>query len=60
LLNKNYINIKTNDNYARHGNGKENGFEPIKVMLEGVDGAQLLFMAEENEQGTLNLKFPQL
>ncbi|MBI2632698.1 MamI family restriction endonuclease [Candidatus Pacearchaeota archaeon] len=51
---------KSNDNYARHGNGRENGFEPIKVMLEGVNGAQLLFMAEENEQGIITLKSPNL
>ena len=49
---------KTNDNFARHGNGRKNGFEPIKVMLEGLDGAILIFKAEENEKGVIELKYP--
>ena len=32
----------TNDNYARHGNGRSNGFDKLRVPLEGVDGAELL------------------
>ena len=49
---------KTNDDYARHGNGRSNGFDPIKIKLEGVKGAELLFLAEEHEHGKIELKFP--
>lgn len=47
---------KTNDNYARHGNGKENGFEPIQILLEGTTGSELIFKAEENNRGLIEIK----
>lgn len=39
--------LKTDDNYARHGNGRSNGFDPLKIMLEGVEGAKKILHAEE-------------
>lgn len=39
--------FKTDDNFARHGNGRANGFEPIKIELEGVPGAKKILHAEE-------------
>jgi len=38
---------KTDDEFARHGNGRKNGFVPIKVELSGVTGAKKLLHAEE-------------
>lgn len=46
---------KRDDTYARHGNGRKNGFAPIKIYLEGVEGARLLFKAQENEKGVIEL-----
>jgi hypothetical protein len=41
---------KSNDTFARHGNGREDGFERLQIQLEGVEGAKLLFLALiENE-----------
>jgi hypothetical protein len=37
---------KTDDNFARHGNGREDGFEKLQIHLEDVEGAKLLFCAE--------------
>lgn len=39
--------FKTDDNFARHGNGRSNGFTPIKIELENVPGAKLILHAEE-------------
>ncbi len=36
----------TNQNYARHGNGKQNGFEKLQIPLENTTGAELIFKAE--------------
>lgn len=39
--------LKTDDNYARHGNGRKNGFQPLKIKLENVKGAKKILHAEE-------------
>jgi hypothetical protein len=39
--------LKTDDNFARHGNGQENGFPPIEINLESVAGSQKILHAEE-------------
>lgn len=38
---------KTNETYARHGNGRSNGFEPLRIELQTPPGSQLIFHAEE-------------
>lgn len=38
---------KTNEDFARHGNGRVNGFTPIKIKLENVQGAKKILHAEE-------------
>lgn len=44
---------KTNDNFARHGNGRD--FEKLQVKLEDIEGASLIFLAEENINGTIEI-----
>lgn len=39
-------NNGTNQNYARHGNGRQNGFEKLQIPLENTAGAELIFKAE--------------
>lgn len=41
----------TDENFARHGNGKESGFEKLIIPLEGIEGSELIFKAdiEDNE-----------
>lgn len=41
--------LKTDDNFARHGNGRSNGFEPIKISLENNSGAKKILHAEEKD-----------
>lgn len=41
--------FKTDDNFARHGNGRSNGFTPIKIELENNTGAELILHAEQRE-----------
>ena len=36
----------TDDNYARHGNGRENGFPKLNIPLENTEGATLIFRAD--------------
>lgn len=36
----------TDDNYARHGNGRENGFSKLNIPLENTEGATLIFRAD--------------
>lgn len=36
----------TDDNYARHGNGRENGFFKLNIPLENTEGATLIFRAD--------------
>lgn len=37
----------TEENFARHGNGRTNGFSKLNIPLEGIDGAELIFRADE-------------
>lgn len=37
----------TEENFARHGNGRTNGFSKLNIPLEGIDGAKLIFRADE-------------
>lgn len=36
----------TNQTYARHGNGKANGFDKLQIPLENTPGSELIFKAE--------------
>ena len=36
----------TNENFARHGNGRNNGFEKLNIPLEDTEGASLIFRAD--------------
>lgn len=47
---------RTNETFARHGNGRVNGFEPLKIHLENVPGSRLIFHAEEKEGVMVLLK----
>lgn len=37
---------ETDENFARHGNGRENGFTKLNIPLENTDGAKLIFRAD--------------
>jgi len=39
--------LKSNDNFARHGNGRRNGFKPIKIRLENTPGSKIILSVEE-------------
>lgn len=41
--------FKTDENFARHGNGRLNGFDPLKIELEGVPGTKKILHAEERD-----------
>ncbi|WP_238881766.1 MamI family restriction endonuclease [Clostridium sp. YIM B02551] len=43
----------TEENFARHGNGRSNGFDKLEIPLENTDGAELVFRADENENGVI-------
>lgn len=45
----------TEENFARHGNGRSNGFEPIRIALEGVEGSDLIFRADETPTGEITI-----
>lgn len=36
----------TNENFARHGNDRANGFSKLKIPLENTEGAELIFRAD--------------
>lgn len=42
--------FKTDDNFARHGNGRKNGFTRIKIELDNVQGVKKILQAEEKEE----------
>lgn len=46
---------KTNENFARHGNGREDGFQKLKVELENTQGSELIFHAEEDMNGEIQI-----
>lgn len=37
---------ETNENFARHGNGRRNGFEKLNIPLEDTEGSSLIFRAD--------------
>lgn len=41
--------FKTNEEFARHGNGRKNGFTPRKIKLENSKGVKKILHAEEKE-----------
>ena len=43
----------TEENYARHGNNRANGFPAIRIPLEGVAGANLIFRADDTDKGVV-------
>lgn len=40
---------KTEEEYARHGNGREDGFEPVRIELNCSPTSSTILKAEENE-----------
>lgn len=49
--------IKTEENFARHGNNKKNGFAKLEIPLEGYEGAELIFRADEIDRKIVISKF---
>lgn len=43
----------TEESFARHGNGRSNGFDKLEIPLENTDGAELVFRADEDENGVI-------
>lgn len=43
----------TEESFARHGNGRSNGFDRLQVNLENTAGSELVFRADENEDGVI-------
>ncbi|MCQ2417501.1 MAG: MamI family restriction endonuclease [Oscillospiraceae bacterium] len=39
--------IRTEENFARHGNGRKNGFTKLEIPLENCEGSELIFRADE-------------
>lgn len=48
---------KSNDDFARHGNGRETGFEKLNIPLENTVGSKKIFHAEEIDNEIKVLKF---
>ncbi len=42
---------RTGETFARHGNGRRDGFTRLEIPLEGVPGAELVFRADEEPEG---------
>lgn len=47
----------TEENYARHGNGRSNGFSKIQIPLEDGVGSKLIFRADEIDNKIVISKF---
>ncbi len=47
----------TDDNFARHGNGKTNGFSKLCIPLENTSGSELIFKAEVINDEVIISKF---
>jgi hypothetical protein len=41
--------LKTDETFARHGNGRSNGFSPLQVQLQDTEGAELLLHTLQKE-----------
>ena len=50
-------NSGTNENYARHGNGRTNGFTKLHIPLEDTPGSELIFKAEVINNEVIISKF---
>lgn len=50
-------NSGTNENYARHGNGRANGFTKLHIPLEDTPGSELIFKAEVVNNEVVITKF---
>lgn len=50
-------NSGTNENYARHGNGRFNGFTKLHIPLEDTPGSELIFKAEVSNNEVIISKF---
>lgn len=48
---------QTSETCARHGNGRANGFSKLNIPLERIDGAELIFCAEEINDKIVISKF---
>lgn len=42
---------ETEENYARHGNNRQNGFKAIQIPLEDYPGARLILRADDTDKG---------
>lgn len=49
--------IRTDENFARHGNGRKNGFKKLKIPLENCEGSELIFRADEIDGKIIISKF---
>lgn len=43
----------TEESFARHGNGRSNGFPKLEIPLENTPGGELVFRADEDEHGNI-------
>ena len=48
--------LKSDDSYARHGNGRSNGFPKIKIELDNIDGSIKIFHAEVIDNEVILIK----
>lgn len=49
--------IRTEESFARHGNGRKNGFSKLEIPLENCDGSELIFRADEVDGKIIISKF---
>ena len=49
--------IRTEESFARHGNGRKNGFTKLEIPLENCEGSELIFRADEIDGKIVISKF---
>lgn len=49
--------IRTEESFARHGNGRKNGFTKLEIPLENCEGSELIFRADEVDGKIVISKF---
>lgn len=49
--------IRTEESFARHGNGRKNGFTKLDIPLENCEGSELIFRADEADGKIIISKF---
>ena len=49
--------IRTEESFARHGNGRKNGFTKLEIPLENYEGSELIFRADEVDGKIIISKF---